>query len=411
MGIATLIRYYFGDRRAILQIAQHPSSLWIGFLFVLAAGFAREYDGQYLVREPWHVLIPLPVSIALSLVFFGLFRAGMKRTEEYPGFWPAYRSFLALIWMTAPLALLYAIPYERFLSAGDSIRANLWTLGIVVLWRALLMVRIARILFGANYVGALCIVMLVGDVILLPASFRLATPAILSGMGGIRQSESERILSGTALAVAAIGVYSGLVWLFGALIAIGSRHMRWQAQFENREPHAPASWPLKSLAVACVLVWIFVLPSTQPEQHLRWDAERMLNQGQIASALTMMSAHAPSEFPPYWDSPPQSLYGEDHPPLLDVMKTLVECRPAPWVRQHFIAKFARQYLEDRLAYHGGERSWPRVEWLLQELDEGPSLLDQYRANIEFTREVLRGESPASRPAAIPATRTVGKETP
>src|ERR1041384_4053012 len=139
MGVTTLLRYWIGDRRAMLQIAHHRSSLWIGFLFVVAAGFAREYDGQYLLREPWHLLIPLAASLGLSLLLFCLFLCGMKADNHFPGFWPAYRSFLSLFWMAAPFAFLYAVPYERFLSAPDSVRANIWTLGIVAFWRLLIL--------------------------------------------------------------------------------------------------------------------------------------------------------------------------------------------------------------------------------------------------------------------------------
>jgi len=59
MGIGTLLRYLIGDRKAILAIAGSRHSLWIGFLFVLSAGLAREYDGEDLLHEPWHALIPL----------------------------------------------------------------------------------------------------------------------------------------------------------------------------------------------------------------------------------------------------------------------------------------------------------------------------------------------------------------
>ena len=43
MGVGTLLRYLIGDRKAILQIAANRHALWIGLLFVLSAGFAREY--------------------------------------------------------------------------------------------------------------------------------------------------------------------------------------------------------------------------------------------------------------------------------------------------------------------------------------------------------------------------------
>ena len=41
-------------------------------LFVISAGFAREYDGEDLLHQPWHVLLPLVTSLITSLLLFVL---------------------------------------------------------------------------------------------------------------------------------------------------------------------------------------------------------------------------------------------------------------------------------------------------------------------------------------------------
>ena len=112
MRIRTLLLYLIGSRRAILDLAADRHGLWVGLLFVLSAGFAREYDGQDLLREPWHLLIPLGASLAASFALF-LVACGpvFFQGEGRPPFFSAYRSFLTLFWMTAPLAWLYAVPY------------------------------------------------------------------------------------------------------------------------------------------------------------------------------------------------------------------------------------------------------------------------------------------------------------
>ena len=56
MKASTLPLYLIGSRRAILDIASSRWSLLIGAIFVLSAGFAREYDGEDLIGEPWHAL-------------------------------------------------------------------------------------------------------------------------------------------------------------------------------------------------------------------------------------------------------------------------------------------------------------------------------------------------------------------
>ena len=63
MTLSTLPRYLLGRESAILEVIESRGVLLLGFLFVLSAGFAREYDGEDLVAEPWHVLIPLAASV------------------------------------------------------------------------------------------------------------------------------------------------------------------------------------------------------------------------------------------------------------------------------------------------------------------------------------------------------------
>ena len=46
----TIVTFLFGSRESILRIAQSPSAVWIGGLFVLSAA-AREYDGEVSQRN------------------------------------------------------------------------------------------------------------------------------------------------------------------------------------------------------------------------------------------------------------------------------------------------------------------------------------------------------------------------
>src|SRR4051812_18868184 len=117
MSLRTLLLYLIGDRQAILDIAADRRALHIGFLFVLSAGLAREYDGEDLVHEPWYLLIPLVASIGSSFVLYAFtYGVACMKQVQGPTFARGYLSFLGLFWMTAPLAWLYGVPYERFLS-------------------------------------------------------------------------------------------------------------------------------------------------------------------------------------------------------------------------------------------------------------------------------------------------------
>jgi hypothetical protein len=196
MRIRTLLLYLVGKRQAILEIANDRPALWIGLIFVLSAGFAREYDGKDLTAEPWHIIVPVGASLATSFLLFLLtFRRGDDDLSSVP-FFAAYRSFLTLYWMTAPLAWIYAIPFERFLDPYEATMANLCCLGLVATWRVLLMIRVISVLMGYHVLAAVFPVLLFGDTIAVVAIQFLQVP-ILDLMGGIRMTPKENMLLNT----------------------------------------------------------------------------------------------------------------------------------------------------------------------------------------------------------------------
>ena len=110
---------------------------------------------------------------------------------------PVWRSILAVFWMTAPLAWLYALPVETYLDAADSVRANLSLLALVSLWRVLLISRCASVLFGSSFLSAIFLVMLFADTLALVILFLTPLP-VFNIMGGIPLTESERVIRGVA---------------------------------------------------------------------------------------------------------------------------------------------------------------------------------------------------------------------
>jgi hypothetical protein len=57
----------------------------------------------------------------------------------------SYRNLLTYITMTAPPAVLYAIPVERFMTLETATSANIWFLAIVALWRVTLFWRYLKL--------------------------------------------------------------------------------------------------------------------------------------------------------------------------------------------------------------------------------------------------------------------------
>jgi hypothetical protein len=391
MHLRNLGLYLIGNRQAILNLAADRRCLWVGLLFVLSAGLAREYDGQDLLREPWHLLVPFAASLAASFLLF-LISCGslFLHKEGRPPFFGAYRAFLTLFWMTAPLAWLYAIPYERFLSPADATRANLLTLALVAAWRVALMVRVVSVISRRTVTSSLLLVMAFADAAALAAVVMIPQP-VVAIMGGVRLTESEQVIHGATFLVSCLGVISAPVWLIGGAVAFATNRPVWQVPDSSK--HEPSlnigSWILAALSLA---IWLPILPWTQAEQRLRTQVEADLKAGRIADALDLMSAHAAPDFPPQWDPPPRVGYGETTPHIFQVMEVVLARNSAPWVRAIYEDKF-RQQMSDRWAFnwYSGDELAALVR-ILNRLPDGPDIASTNRNTIQSRAS---NSSPAS----------------
>jgi hypothetical protein len=257
-----------------------------------------------------------------------------------PFFPTAYLSFLGLFWMTAPLAWLYAVPYERFLPPLEATRANLLTLGVVSVWRVALMVRVLVVIFGYRVWAAFGVVMLFGDTVTLIAVHSLPFP-LLGLMGGVRPPDLDQLLIDTACCVLQLGCVSSFVWVLMAVFGWIESRLHWQVPVGPAATPDP-SLPLCGLALASIGVWAFVLPYTQPEQQLRFRVENCYREGRYADLLAEMSQHERAEFPPHWEPPPAKLLTmlqpQDVRGILQVCNQLDAQPTATWVRESYIRK-------------------------------------------------------------------------
>ena len=214
------LQFLFGGREAILQFAHCPHALWLGLLFVLSTGFAREYDGADLRSEPWHLALPLVASLGTSLILWSLvYLAAIRRGLEQMGFWAGYRTLLTFYWMTAPLAWIYAIPVERFMSPADATATNFYFLAVVAAWRVLLITRSLAVWLNASFFALFFLVALFADSV--AALLALASPMpIFNVMGGIRHSAVDRVILDVLMNTQILGVISWPVWLVGALVIL-----------------------------------------------------------------------------------------------------------------------------------------------------------------------------------------------
>lgn len=388
MKASTLPLYLIGSRRAILDIASSRWSLLIGAIFVLSAGFAREYDGEDLLGEPWHALRPLAASLVSGTVLFLLVHcASLLRRHSGEGEPPesgrAYGSFLALFWMTAPMAWLYAIPYERMMDPVEAIKANLWTLGVVAAWRVLLMVRVVHVLYGIGYIASFFLVMLFANFVAFLAILIAPTP-VIDVMGGIRHSEREALISSITTSILVLTVLSAPVWILGSLISLIFMKPRW-ANIEKPEQERPGG--LLAVALASVVAFVPLLVWAQPEQRNRAAAERLLNFGQEAEGLAFMSEREARDFPPQWDPPPQQSYWKQSAALREIRMAMEAEWPADWVAEIYLAKIERA-LQTSLMPWSRVRDFERIIEMIEDASNIEKLAAEHAETALFLVEHL-----------------------
>lgn len=82
MRLIDLPLFLVGSRRAIQSIAATPGALAVGFVLVLTASLARNYDGADLLHEPDVLVHGLVVSMGNALILFLLAWLAVGDTEN-----------------------------------------------------------------------------------------------------------------------------------------------------------------------------------------------------------------------------------------------------------------------------------------------------------------------------------------
>ena len=107
------------------------------------------------------------------------------------------------------MAWLYAIPVERFLNPATAVGTNLVLLGVVSLWRVVLMTKIVAFVYSRSATAAVLIVMFFADTIVLYVMLFTPLP-IINVMGGVALSASHILIARVKLLVTLLAM---LTWL------------------------------------------------------------------------------------------------------------------------------------------------------------------------------------------------------
>jgi hypothetical protein len=116
-------------RRVSPAIQSHwQAYLAFGLFFTWLAGIGRYWDNPRADLWQHLGLGSLAYVFVLALILW-LLLAPLR-----PKSW-SYRNVLLFVTMTAPPAVLYAVPVETFLSPAAAAQANAWFLAVVAAWR------------------------------------------------------------------------------------------------------------------------------------------------------------------------------------------------------------------------------------------------------------------------------------
>jgi hypothetical protein len=231
MRISTIARFLIGNREAILSLVAYRSTPLVGALFVLSAGLARSYHTVDLLAQPWRLLTPCAVSTALATVLLLMTDIGPRKEplEEDPrkaiSLSRRWLSLLGLFWMTAPLAWLYGIPYERFADPLTATQAKIWTLAIVAGWRVVLMTRVLSVLANRRALATFFHVMILADGMVW-IGLSVAKLPLIQFMAEIQLTDAEQFVADTVLSARILAFLSLPVWGIGALLAFAAPR-RW----------------------------------------------------------------------------------------------------------------------------------------------------------------------------------------
>lgn len=367
-----LLRYLIGEADAIRLVAASSHAIFVGGLFVLSAGLARTWQRHDLKSRPWMLGIPFVASIVAMTIFVQLLLLFVGWPTDGPrGVFQVWASMLGLFWMTAPLAWLYGIPFERFATRIGAVKFRLWTLLVVSVWRVVLMIRVLVVSFHVPDGAATLFVLVAGSVVALAAlKFTKprrpeSIPTVVLGMAsiapaGARENRVIQSVTGCLTPMLWIFLLTALPVLWFSDIAAG------QLAIDPPTIAVLSATPgLWGLAAGAVLFWCVWLPRAQRRQQLRTRVESLMSGRKLSEAVELLRSCPQAALPDQWVPPiEQSLSGGDHEPLLTFTSAIQSLPSTSWVKSVSEPIFL-EYVRDPILYWFDDERAQRVVELLE----------------------------------------------
>jgi len=363
----TILGFVTGKASAIREAACNRASLWTGIVLVLLTGIARNYDQNFVLESPLWLIGPLAFSFfsgsflyAILIRGFGKHRGSEENRKE--SYWA---TFMALFWLTAPVAWLYAIPVERFLDSYHAAQANIALLAIVSVWRVLLMSRVISVLLEIPFQRALGWVLVsaaleVIVVVFLGLFFGGGlSRRILAGMSGMRNAPEENLLS------SALGFIWTWSWTVLVLTAIVLATRPFQGEVRPLPKLSPGRVPWVLLS-SLTVIWVAIAIGPQQEQQRFVKHAALIEKAAYTDAMAYLTQHRQLEFPRgrrLEPNPYEYRVWTDLPPTI----ALLTPDTAPWIRQVYLS-----HLTATLSHrHSGYDSLTNVAAMVMAIEQLP----------------------------------------
>lgn len=183
--------------------------LVFGLACAWLAGIGRYWDSP---RADWWQTAGLG-SVLYTFVLASFLWAIVRPLRPENG---SFANVLLFVSLTAPPALLYAVPVERFLTLEEARDANAWFLGVVALWRVALWARFLRTVLRLPGFDTAIATVLPIFVVVIALAFLNLEHVVFRIMGGIRPEEEGPDDDAYAVVV----LLSWLSWIAGPVAGL-----------------------------------------------------------------------------------------------------------------------------------------------------------------------------------------------
>ncbi|MEZ5300060.1 MAG: hypothetical protein R3F11_05245 [Verrucomicrobiales bacterium] len=356
------IRYLAFSGDAARRIAGSRGALLVGAVFVAIAGVARNYDHVFLLHEARWLIGPFAFSLVSTTMVYlsaqGIGGVGRVRREAGRHFGSGFGAMLALFWMTAPCAWLYAIPVERWAEPFLAAKLNFALLGAVAAWRVALISRALVAITGVPPARAVVAVFIPASLEAAVALFLAAALADLdlaSVMAGLQAAAVDRWQINTT---ATLSVWSLVTFLL-SLIGLAAINETRRAARDLPVPSAKCrlSLPLASMALAAAAICLAIAIPEQFKLRRHDIVESLIWGDREREALDFLSKHGRDDFSQVVPVPPNAWRSGAYR-LPGVLQAVAGDDP-DWVKAHLLEQskifLRRAFASDTTFFRQRER--------------------------------------------------------